>query len=69
MTGEEMAKTEFHRTHTLERVTSFDKNTLRATITEEKVILPDTDTLSMVGIVCFSYSKIIFEQFKNINKT
>jgi hypothetical protein len=48
MTGEELAKTEIHRSHTLERVTSFDKTTLKATITEEKVILPDTDTLSMV---------------------
>jgi len=47
MTGEELAKTEIHRSHTLERVTSFDKTTLKATITEEKVILPDTDTLSM----------------------
>merc|ERR1711935_1094241 len=46
-TGEELAKTEIHRSHTLERVTSFDKTTLKATITEEKVILPDTDTLSM----------------------
>lgn len=47
MTGEELAKTEIHRSHTLERVTSFDKTTLKATITEEKVILPDIDTLSM----------------------
>merc|ERR1712200_172045 len=47
MTGGEFAKTELQRSNTLEEVTSFDKATLKTTITEEKVILPDTSTLSM----------------------
>jgi len=47
MTGGEFAKTELQRSNTLEEVTSFDKATLKTTITEEKVILPDTNTLSM----------------------
>ena len=49
MTGGEFAKTELQRSNTLEEVTSFDKTTLKTTITEEKVILPDTNTLSMVS--------------------
>jgi len=47
MTGGEFAKTELHRSNTLEGVALFDKTTLKTTITEEKVILPDSNTLSM----------------------
>jgi len=31
----------------LERVTSFDKTTLKSTLTEEKIVLPDTNAISM----------------------
>ena len=53
MTPTEVAKTEIVRTSTLERVTSFDKTTLKTTLTEEKIVLPDTTAISMVNSLKF----------------
>ena len=44
----DLAKAEISRATTLERVASFDKTTLKTTVTEEKVILPDEQTISQV---------------------
>ena len=49
MTPTDVAKTELLRSNTLEGVTSFDKTTLKTTLTEEKVVLPDTKAISMVN--------------------
>ena len=48
MTPTDVAKTELLRSNTLEGVASFDKTTLKTTLTEEKVVLPDTKAISMV---------------------
>merc|ERR1711860_46233 len=48
MTPTDVAKTEILRSSTLESVTSFDKTTLKTTMTEEKIVLPDTKAISMV---------------------
>ena len=45
----DLAKTEISRNATFERLSSFDKTTLKNTLTEEKVVLPDVDAISMVS--------------------
>merc|ERR1719322_143277 len=47
MTPTDVAKTEILRSNTLESVTAFDKKTLKTTLTEEKIVLPDTKAISM----------------------
>merc|ERR1712072_224905 len=42
-----MGKTEMSRNATFERLSSFDKTTLKNTLTEEKVVLPDVNAISM----------------------
>lgn len=48
MSVTDLAKTELSRNATLERVNSFDKTSLKNTLTEEKVVLPDANAISMV---------------------
>merc|ERR1711902_455884 len=43
----DLAKTEMSRNATFERLNSFDKTTLKNTLTEEKVVLPDVNAISM----------------------
>merc|ERR1712173_116244 len=47
MSVTDLAKTELSRNATLERVNSFDKTSLKNTLTEEKVVLPDANAISM----------------------
>merc|ERR1719150_2153969 len=47
MSPTDLAKTEMSRNATFERLNSFDKTTLKNTLTEEKVVLPDVNTISM----------------------
>ena len=50
MSPTDLAKTEMSRNATFERLSSFDKTTLKNTLTEEKVVLPDVNAISMVRI-------------------
>jgi hypothetical protein len=70
MTGNEMAKTEITRTETLTRLTSFDKSTLKATLTEEKIILPDSDIIFRVRMVfnVLVLKKLFFRRILTIDK-
>ena len=63
MTPTDLAKTELSRDATLDSLATFDKTSLNPTITEEKVILPDVNAISMVSL--FDKRNILIEFFIN----
>ena len=71
MTPTDVAKTEILRSNTLESVTAFDKKTLKTTLTEEKIVLPDTKAISMVIFILLIFGNFLLAFFyrKNNMKT
>ena len=49
MSATELAAVEMNREATLDRLNSFDKSSLKTTITEEKILLPDAGTITIVS--------------------
>ena len=60
----DLAKVEISRATTLESVASFDKTTLKTTVTEEKVILPDEQTISQVRKKSFEILRVSWNRSK-----
>ena len=63
MTPTDVAKTEILRSNTLESVTAFDKKTLKTTLTEEKIVLPDTKAISMVIFILLIFGNFLLAFF------